>query len=173
MEILIYRLAGLRRQLGRKARTGQSSMCTRKLSPVLSSSLSFRNQGRYQLTGQISDVSAVLKAQMCDNTWFFCRALMGASTQTVPAWAGWVTRTGGSEDEVPKLSRVDYLSPIINPITENISSTTVRHILKVSQQASIRGWPRIYIYSGHGTGTGLQSKQCVSAHPASQVQESP
>ena len=42
MEILIYRLAGLRRQLGRKARTGQSSMCIRKLSPVLSSSLSFR-----------------------------------------------------------------------------------------------------------------------------------
>ena len=32
-----------------------------------------------------SDVSAVLKAQMCDNTWLFCRALMGASTQTVPA----------------------------------------------------------------------------------------
>ena len=70
---------------------------------------------------------------------------MGASTQTVPAWAGWVTLTGGSEDEVPKLSRVDYMSPIINPITEN-SPTIVQHILKVSQQASIRGWPRIYIY---------------------------
>ena len=38
---------------------------------------------------------------------------MGASTQTVPVWAGWGTLTGGSEDEVPKLSRVDYMSPII------------------------------------------------------------
>ena len=56
---------------------------------------------------------------------------MAASTQTVPAWAGWVTLTGGSEDETPKLSRVDYMSPIINPITEN-SPTTVQHILKVS-----------------------------------------
>ena len=79
-----------------------------------------------QETGQLavdrtnaSDVSAVLKAQMCDNNWLFCRALMGASAQTVPAWAGWVTLTRGSEDEVPKLSRVDYMSPIINPITEN------------------------------------------------------
>ena len=71
---------------------------------------------------------------------------MGASTQTVPAWAGWVTLTGGSEDEVPKLSRFDYLSPIIDPITESIGSTTVRHILKVSQQASVRGWPRICMY---------------------------
>ena len=91
-----------------------------------------------------SDVSAVLKAYMCDNTWLFCRALMAASTQTVPAWAGWVTLTGGSADETPKLSRVDYMSPIINPITEN-SATTVQHILKVSQQASIKGWPRIHI----------------------------
>ena len=48
-----------------------------------------------------SDVSAVLKAQMCDNTWLFCRALMGASTQTVPAWVGWVTLTGGSEEKYP------------------------------------------------------------------------
>ena len=47
--------------------------------------------------------------------------------------AGWVTLTGGSEDEVPKLSRVDYMSPIINPITEN---ATEQHILKVSQQAT-------------------------------------
>ena len=69
---------------------------------------------------------------------------MAASTQTVPAWAGWVTLTGGSEDETPKLSRVHYMSPIINPITEN-STTTVQHILKVSQQASIKGWPRIHI----------------------------
>ena len=147
MEILIYRLAGLRRQLGRKARTGQSSMCIRKLSPVLSSSLSFRNQGRYQLTGQISDVSAVLKAQMCDNTWLFCRALMGASTQTVPAWAGWVTLTGGSEDEVPKLSRVDYMSPIINPITENrpYYSTTYSEGVSAKHQSEV-GQEYIYIY---------------------------
>ena len=68
---------------------------------------------------------------------------MAASTQTVPAWAGWVTLTGGSEDETPKLS-LDYMSPIINPITEN-SHTTVQHILKVSQQASIKGWPIIHI----------------------------
>ena len=72
---------------------------------------------------------------------------MAASTQTVPAWAGWVTLTGGSEDETPKLSRVDYMSPTINPITEN-SHTTVQHILKVSQQASIKGWPRIHICFG-------------------------
>ena len=80
-----------------------------------------------------SCVSAVSKAQMCDITWLFCRALKAASTQTVPAWAGWVILTGGSEDEVPKLSRIDYMPPLINPITEN---ATVQHILKVSQQAS-------------------------------------
>ena len=117
-----------------------------EIEPCLELFLVFQESGSLSVDRtNTSDVSAVLKTQMCDNTWLFCRALMGASTQTVPAWAGWVTLTGGSEDEVPKLSRVDYLSPIINPITENIGSTTVRHILKVSQQASIRGWPRIYI----------------------------
>ena len=79
------------------------------------------------------DVSAVSKAQMCDLTWLFCRALMGTSTQTVPAWAGWITLTGGSENKAAKLSQIDYMPPIINPITEN---ATVQHILKVSQQAS-------------------------------------
>ena len=34
---------------------------------------------------------------------------------------------------MPELSRVDYMPPIINPITEN---ATVQHILKVSQNAS-------------------------------------
>ena len=117
-----------------------------EIEPCLELFLVFQEAGPLSVDRtNTSNVSAVLKTQLCDNTWLFCRALMGASTQTVPAWAGWVTLTGGSEDEVPKLSRVDYLSPIINPITENTGSTTVRHILKVSQQASIRGWPRIYI----------------------------
>ena len=91
-----------------------------EIEPCLELFLVFQEVGQLAVDRtNASDASAVLKAQMCDNTWLFCRALMGASTQTVPAWAGWVTLTGGSEDEVPKLSRVDYMSPIINPITEN------------------------------------------------------
>ena len=80
-----------------------------EIEPCLELFLVFQEAGPLSVDRtNTSDVSAVLKAQMCDNTWLFCRALMGASTQTVPAWAGWVTLTGGSEDEVPKLSRVDF-----------------------------------------------------------------
>jgi len=52
---------------------------------------------------------------------------MGTSTQTVPAWAEWLTFTGESKDEIPKLSRVDYMPPIINPVTEK---AIMQHILK-------------------------------------------
>ena len=71
---------------------------------------------------------------------------MGASTQTVPAWAGWVTLTGGSEDEVPKLSRVDYMSPIINPITENRPYYSTTYSEGVSASINQRLATNIYIY---------------------------
>ena len=73
--------------------------------PCLELCLVFQEAGQLAVDRiNASDVSAVLKAQMCDNMWLLGRALVGASTQTVPAWAGWVTLIGGSEDEVPKPS---------------------------------------------------------------------
>ena len=53
--------------------------------------------------------------------------------QTVPSWAGWLSQTAQSSDEV--CSRVEYMAPIIFSINEN---ATVQHNIEQSQAASLQ-----------------------------------
>ena len=66
--------------------------------------------------------------------WFLSRNT-GSSfeCQTVPSWAGWVSQTAQSSDEVR--SRVEYMAPTNYSINE---TATVQHIIEQSQAASLQ-----------------------------------
>ena len=66
--------------------------------------------------------------------WFLSRNTGSTfECQTVPSWAGWVSQTAQSSDEV--CSRVEYMAPINFSINEN---ATVQHIIEQSQAASLQ-----------------------------------
>lgn len=80
----------------------------------------------------VGKTQAESQAKSSDVVWVICRALTSRqSTQVVPPWAGWVSKTETTRKS--QQSTVDYMSPIFAPITEN---STVQHLLKVSQEAS-------------------------------------
>ena len=66
--------------------------------------------------------------------WFICRN-SGASfeVQTVPSWAGWVSETAQTKDEL--CSQVEYMAPVNFSINDN---ATVQHIIELSQAASVQ-----------------------------------
>ena len=56
--------------------------------------------------------------------------------QNVPSWTGWLSATSKilrDMDREPQCSKVNYMAPILFPITEN---ATVQHVLEVSQKAT-------------------------------------
>lgn len=68
--------------------------------------------------------------------WVLSRASSQNGQQKVPPWAGWLGipyRRQQRRKEDPQQSIVDYMAPVFFPITE---STTVQHLLVLSQEAS-------------------------------------
>ena len=65
--------------------------------------------------------------------WISCRAVKASPSPTVPGWAGWISLTSADSEESTRLSTIEYMAPIFAPITD---SSTVQHILRISQEAS-------------------------------------
>ena len=73
---------------------------------------------------------------LSDFLWMLCRNETSKTEQNVPSWAGWlpaISKILHDVDREPRCSTVDYMAPILFPITEN---TTVQHALEVSQKAT-------------------------------------
>ena len=68
-----------------------------------------------------------------DMLWICSRAVATHSAQTQPSWAGWVSLTASKTEDSSQESTVEYMPPVFAPITE---SSTVQHILRISQEAS-------------------------------------
>ena len=108
---------------------------------------------------------------MCQQYWKpICVTIPGSSAQpcdggihTNSPCMGWMGNTGGSEDEVPKLSRVDYMSPIISPITENrpyYSTTCSEDVSASMNQKLAKNTYLLWPYSGkEGLCPGLATAQ--------------
>ena len=65
-----------------------------------------------------------------------CRKESSKTEQSVPSWAGWLSATSKilhDMDRELQCSTVDYMAPILFPITEN---ATVQHVLELSQKAT-------------------------------------
>ena len=80
-----------------------------------------------------AQAEACEKAASSDTVWMFCRSLPTDSTQNVPPWAGWISKTEEIKENHNCITTVDYMPPVFTPITEN---STVQHILKLSKAAS-------------------------------------
>ena len=73
------------------------------------------------------------RAQSSDTLWCLCRSgVLRHAAQVVTPRAGWVSLTATSKNSSVLQSAVDYMAPVLAPVTEN---ATVQHILKLSQQA--------------------------------------
>ena len=71
-----------------------------------------------------------------DFMWMLCRKESSETEQNIPSWAGWLSATSQPTDQSgkePRCSIVDYMAPVLQPVTEN---ATVQHILEVSKKAT-------------------------------------
>ena len=103
------------------------------------------------------------KVELDNFIWFICRN-SGASfeIQTVPSWAGWVSWTAQTKDEL--CSQVEYMAPINFSINDNV---TVQHIIIITS-SKCTSWPAIlhsYIWFGSS------EKSIFACMAAAQVQK--
>eukprot|EP00916_Digyalum_oweni_P000533 GHVL01001092.1.p1 GENE.GHVL01001092.1~~GHVL01001092.1.p1 ORF type:complete len:330 (-),score=16.41 GHVL01001092.1:501-1490(-) len=56
-----------------------------------------------------------------------------ANDPHIPEWAGWISLTGREVQAIQEQSVVDYMPPVLHPVTDN---ATVRHILHLAQCAT-------------------------------------
>ena len=82
----------------------------------------------------ISKPDALCNAAKSDLLWILSRRKF-RDEQQIPGWSGFVSMTGHKTEEknLPQKSVMDYLQPVLHPVTEN---STVQHILEISMAAT-------------------------------------
>lgn len=92
----------------------------------------------------LENTKAVNDAMIQDFLWVFCRYDKSVVMQIIPSWAGWVSSTSSYPDDC-KQSSVDYMQPVMAPITEN---ATVQYLLDISQKATQEVGQTYTIFTG-------------------------
>ena len=82
----------------------------------------------------ISKPDALCNAAKSDLLWILSRRKF-RDEQQIPGWSGFVSLTGHKTEEknLPQKSVMDYLHPVLHPVTEK---STVQHILEISMAAT-------------------------------------
>lgn len=75
---------------------------------------------------------ALQQASKADFFWILAR-LNCSADQRFPSWAGWISLTGQNMLSVNDMSTIDYMQPVLHPVTNN---ETVQHIIQISVDAS-------------------------------------